>query len=180
MNIKKIRVFGYKRPKLIFNKKVFNCQIGSNGKIPSYKKKEGDLCTPMGLWSLESIFIRKEKIKFFKKNRSLKYKTRKITKDCGWCDDIKNKSYNRYIRISKLNTKEQVNYEFLYRKDNAYDLFVVINYNTKPVIKGKGSAIFLHCSFNDLRATKGCVAINKKNLLYLCEKLNPKCKIQIN
>ena len=143
------------------------------------QKKEGDSCTPMGLWSLESIFIRKDKIKFLKKKRSLKYKARKITKDCGWCDDIKKESYNKYVKISKLNTKEQVNYEFLYRKDNAYDLFVVLNYNTKPVIKGKGSAIFLHCSFNDFRPTKGCVALNKNDLKFLCNSLTRKSMIII-
>ena len=179
MSIKKIRVFGQKRSKLIFNKKVYFCQIGAKGKTPFYKKKEGDSCTPMGLWSIESIFLRKDKIRFFKNKAGFKFKARNITKACGWCDDTNNRSYNKYIKINKLKNKDPLDFEFLYRHDNAYDLLLVINYNTKPIIKGKGSAIFLHCSFSDLRATKGCVAINKKNLLYLCKNLNPKCKIKI-
>ncbi len=176
---KNIRLIGKNITKLILNNKVFKCQIGKNGKIPFYKKKEGDLCTPMGSWTLESIFFRKDRINFLKTNKSLKTKVKKISKFCGWCDDIKNPNYNKYIKINKAKRKKFCNYESLHREDNAYDLIVVINFNIKPIIKGKGSAIFLHCSFTDARPTKGCIAIDKKNLLYLCRNLNSKSKIQI-
>ena len=32
----------------------------------------------------------------------------------------------------------------LYIKENIYDFILVLNYNTRPVKKGAGSAIFLH------------------------------------
>ena len=39
---------------------------------------------------------------------------------------------------------------------------MVLNYNMKPVIKNKGSAIFLHIANKKFNATKGCVAIAKR------------------
>jgi L,D-peptidoglycan transpeptidase YkuD (ErfK/YbiS/YcfS/YnhG family) len=41
-----------------------------------------------------------------------------------------------------------------------------IDYNLNPVIKNKGSAIFLHIAKKKYQPTKGCVAIIKKILNY--------------
>lgn len=57
----------------------------------------------------------------------------------GWCDDPNSRYYNKLIRFPFKYRAEK-----LYKKENIYDAILVINYNTKPVIKGKGSAIFLH------------------------------------
>ena len=53
-------------------------------------------------------------------------KTKKITKNMGWCDDPYNKNYNKEIVLNKKNKGEK-----LFRKDNAYDILIVIEYNTK-------------------------------------------------
>ena len=57
----------------------------------------------------------------------------------GWCDDPLSKKYNQLIKIPY-----KFSYEKLYRKDHIYDIVVVLNYNMKPVVKKKGSAIFMH------------------------------------
>ena len=49
------------KSKLIFKKKIFFCQLGKNGKVPNYKKREGDKCTPAGKFMIESIFFRRDK-----------------------------------------------------------------------------------------------------------------------
>ena len=74
----------------------------------------------------------------------------------GWCDDPKSKNYNKLIRFPFMYSAER-----LYRRDNIYDLILVLNYNMSPVKKNKGSAIFLHLT-KDYSATKGCVSIKKK------------------
>ena len=66
----------------------------------------------------------------------------------------------------------------MFRKDNLYDLVVVINYNTKKVIKNKGSAIFLHLT-NNFNKTRGCIALKKNDLLILLKLINKKTKIKI-
>ena len=57
MRTKNIRLIGKDRTRLIFKNKALKCQIGENGKVPFYKKKEGDLSTPRGLWNLGKVFF---------------------------------------------------------------------------------------------------------------------------
>ena len=59
----------------------------------------------------------------------------------------------------------------MFRKDFKYDVLIVINYNTNPVRKGKGSAIFLHLTKNYL-PTAGCIAMKKKDFLILLKLIN--------
>ena len=55
----------------------------------------------------------------------------------------------------------------------------MISHNLKPTIKNKGSAIFIHCSFSDNRNTAGCVALKRKNLIYLIKKIKDNTHIKI-
>ena len=87
---------------------------------------------------------------------------------------IPSKYYNKLIKIKNF----KINHEKLYRKDNKYDIFILIKYNYKKVIKNQGSAIFLHLTKNYL-PTKGCVALSKKDFLILIKLVNKKTKIKI-
>jgi L,D-peptidoglycan transpeptidase YkuD (ErfK/YbiS/YcfS/YnhG family) len=158
--------------------KFFSCQIGAEGLKNGQKKVEGDKLTPIGKWYLQSIYYRSDRVLRPKPKKKNVLKINRITKYCGWCDDVKSHFYNKYIKINKsrlLNT----NYEKLWREDNVYDIVIQISHNTKPTIKNKGSAIFIHCSFEDLRSTAGCVAIKKEDLMYLIRKIENKTYIQI-
>ena len=165
-----IKLNKFYKPKIIFKNKIFSCQLGANGIFPNFKKIEGDFSTPKGKWKLGKIFYRKDKLPFIKIKKFQRKNTFYITKKCGWCDDLRSNNYNKYI---KLNEKKSINvkYEEMHRCDDAYDIVIEIKYNKNPTIKGKGSAIFIHCSFMDKRSTKGCVAISKKELIYILKKL---------
>tara|TARA_B100000963_G_scaffold278891_1_gene247332 strand:+ start:355 stop:879 length:525 start_codon:yes stop_codon:yes gene_type:complete len=156
------------KSKLIFKKKIFPCQLGKNGKVPNYKKIEGDKCTPIGRFVIESIFLRKDKKLNIPFKRSIKNKIFFIRKNYGWCDDIDSKKYNQLVN---LNPKFNYSYEKLHRCDDVYDIILELNYNKNPTIRNKGSAIFIHCSFNDLRNTNGCVALKKNNLIFIINNL---------
>ena len=93
----------------------------------------------------------------------------------GWCNDIKSKDYNKLISFPFKFTAEK-----LYRKDNIYDLILVLNYNMNPIRKGKGSAIFIHIAKNNYRATEGCVALKKNILKKIINKLNKNIKVIIS
>ena len=68
----------------------------------------------------------------------------------------------------------------MWLEDRIYDVLIVIDYNIKPVIKNKGSAIFLHIAKKNYSPTKGCIAINMKDILFLISKINNKTKLIIS
>ena len=146
----------------------FRCAIGKTG----IKKKirEGDNITPKGIYKLINIFFRPDRI------RDLKtvIKKNKITRKIGWCDDINSKYYNRKIELPNKSGHEK-----LYRQDNIYDIIVVLNYNINPVIKNKGSAIFLHIAKKNYQKTQGCIAIKKIHLKKLLSVIGKNTKIKI-
>ncbi len=144
------------------------CVIGKRG-ISSFKK-EGDLTTPKGKFQIKGLFYRKDRIKRLK----TKLKKIPITKNMGWCDDPKSKQYNKLIKLPFSQSREK-----LYRKDNIYDLILILNYNMDPVKKNKGSAIFIHVAKEKMTPTRGCVAIKKIDLLKLLKLIEKKTLVKI-
>jgi len=128
------------------------------------------LITPKGKFKLTKIYYRSDRIK----NIDSPLKKIRIKKDMGWCDDVSSKRYNKQIKINK-----SISHEKLYRKDNIYDVIVVLNYNLNPIINGKGSAIFLHVAKKNYNKTQGCIALKKNELLYLLSKIKKNTQIKI-
>ena len=93
----------------------------------------------------------------------------------GWCDDSRSKKYNKEIHFPFKYSAEK-----LYRKDRIYDIIINIKYNYSPVLKNKGSAIFLHLINKKYKPTKGCVALSKKDLLKILPFINKNTKISIS
>lgn len=157
---------------------VFTCQIGEGGLQKAVKKTEGDKTTPQGNWYFETIYYRSDKVLRPKLKKKNFLKVNKITKNCAWCDDTSSNKYNKYIKISDYNSFN-INYENLWRIDDAYDIMIVISHNIKPTIKNKGSAIFIHCSFSDNRKTAGCIALKKKDLIFLLKSINKNTHVKV-
>ena len=133
----------------------FRCVIGKN-KLKK-NKTEGDFSTPVGKYKLINLYYRSDRIKKIK----TKLKKISIKKNLGWCDDVKNKSYNKPITTDK-----NIKHEKMFRHDTKYDLVIVLDYNFKKPLLGKGSAIFIHVT-NNFKPTAGCVALSKKDLIIL-------------
>ena len=114
---------------------------------------------------------------YYRKDRNFKPITKlnsiHTNKQMGWCNDVNNKKYNKLIKINK-----KIKHEKMFRKDYKYDYVIPINYNTKNIKIGKGSAIFIHISKN-YKKTAGCIALKKKDLLILLKIINRKTKIKI-
>ena len=153
---------------LLYKGYKLKCSIGKMGTTNS--KKEGDLSTPKGLFKLGILYYRKDRIKLIK----CKIKKKVIKKSMGWCNDTRSKKYNREISFPFRYKSEK-----LYRSDKVYDIFINIKYNYSPTYKGKGSAIFLHLANKKYEATKGCIAIQKKDFLKILPLVNNNTKILI-
>jgi L,D-peptidoglycan transpeptidase YkuD (ErfK/YbiS/YcfS/YnhG family) len=147
----------------------FKCCIGKKGL--ARRKKEGDYKTPLGIFKIERLFFRKDRIK--KPKTSLE--TVEIRKNMGWSDDVNYpKKYNRLIKINK-----KIKHEKLRRYDSKYDLFIPINYNRKNPKVGLGSCIFLHLTKN-YKPTAGCIALKKKDFLIMLKLIKKNTKIRIS
>ena len=147
----------------------FRCALGKAG--IKRKVKEGDNITPKGIFKIIKIYYRADKIK----DIETPIKKIKIKKNMGWCDDPKSIHYNKQIELPS-----KFSHEKLYRNDNLYDLILVLNYNTNPIVKNKGSAIFLHITNDSYKKTKGCIALKKDDLIQLVSKISENTKIKIN
>ena len=153
---------------LLYKGYKLKCSIGKSG-LTNFKK-EGDLATPKGLFKLGLLYYRKDRIKSLK----CKIKKKVIKKDMGWCNDSRSKKYNQEIYFPFKYSAEQ-----LYKRDRIYDIFINIKYNHSPIIKEKGSAIFLHLSNKKYKPTSGCVAILQKDFLKILPLINYSTKILI-
>ena len=109
---------------LTFNNYKAKCALGKRG--IGLKRKEGDLITPKGTFKVKYILYRKDRVK------KIQSKLKRITikKDMGWCDDPKSSYYNKLIKLPSKYT-----YEKLYKKENIYDIILVLNFNMNPVLK---------------------------------------------
>ena len=118
---------------LIYKNYKAKCAIGKRG--IGNKRKEGDLITPKGNYKIKFILYRKDRVKKIQS----KIKKIIIKKNMGWCNDPRSKDYNKIIKLPTSYT-----FEKLYKKENIYDIILVLNYNMNPITKNIGSAIFIH------------------------------------
>ena len=161
-------IFLKKKHTLKIDSFSFKCCIGKKGLTKN--KVEGDKKTPVGVFNIENLYFRKDKTN----KPKTKLKCIEIRKNMGWCNDVKErKKYNRLIKIEK-----HLKHEILYRKDYKYDYLIPIEYNTKNIKPGKGSAIFIHLT-KSYGKTLGCIALKKNDLLILLKLINKKTKIKI-
>jgi L,D-peptidoglycan transpeptidase YkuD (ErfK/YbiS/YcfS/YnhG family) len=147
---------------------LYKCAIGKNGITNS--KIEGDKCTPTGIYSIEKIYYREDRLSMPK----LDFQTIPINKNFGWCDDIRSTYYNKFIKFPFTYSAE-----FLYRADDIYNIICIISYNINPIIKNKGSAIFLHVANSNYSGTAGCLALKQDDLIELLQNIDLDTRINI-
>ena len=142
---------------LLTESESFKCAIGLGGLTTN--KLEGDHCTPIGEFKFDKIYYRSDKLGKI----NFLISSAEIYKNDGWCDDPNDKFYNKFAFERSA--------ERLYRTDDLYDIVCVMNYNTNPVIPGKGSAIFLHVCEDNFAPTEGCIAVEKKVLIEISKQI---------
>lgn len=145
------------------------CAIGRSGVCPASAKREGDGMTPVGSWPLRTILIRPGHAS----PAGLRLPWRWIDQADGWSDDPADPAYNRPIRHP-----HRFSAEHLWRDDGLYDVVVTLEHNDDPPVPYRGSAIFLHI-WNEGRATEGCVAVERAELLTLLPLFEPGDRLDI-
>ncbi len=99
---------------------------------------------------------------------------RRTTPRDGWSDDPRDRRYNRLVPLPCATSHEK-----MWRDDHLYDVVIDIAWNRGPVVRGRGSAIFLHLARPEFSPTEGCVAVAPAMIRRLLERIGPKTRIEI-
>ena len=119
-------------------------------------KREGDGATPAGLLPLRRVLFRADRMR----RPQAAVPVMPLAPGDGWCDDPQDRAYNQPVTLPYA-----ARHEALWRADAVYDVIGVLGWNDSPVVRGAGSAIFLHVSRPDAAPTKGCIALPLPELL---------------
>jgi L,D-peptidoglycan transpeptidase YkuD (ErfK/YbiS/YcfS/YnhG family) len=93
---------------------------------------------------------------------------RQATDDDFWVDDANSEDYNRWVK----GEPKAASWEKMKRDDDQYKYGVVIEYNMHPIVKERGSAIFLHV-WKPGESTLGCVSMSEEMILNILGWLDP-------
>ncbi len=137
------------------------CAIGRAG--IGRKRFEGDGKTPVGRFAVTYLYFRPDSR--FRPGRNLP--ALPLRRDSAWCDDPADRNYNRPVRLPHGKSREG-----MWRDDHLYDVVGVLDYNLRPRVAGRGSAIFLHLARDDLSPTAGCVALRAADMRRLLPRLS--------
>lgn len=151
-----------------FGRARYRCAIGHGGIRAN--KKEGDGATPAGAWPIRSVLYRADRVSLPK----LAFEVRALTPEDGWCDAPADPMYNRQIKLPYAASAEK-----LWRDDGIYDVIVVLGYNDKPIVPGRGSAIFMHIARPTYSPTLGCVALARENLIEVLARATPTTRVVV-
>ena len=135
-------------------------------------KQEGDGCAPAGIFRLGPAFGYAPR-----PPAGCKLVYRPITERDYFVDAPAADDYNRWVTIpaGKPNRPEKLwpSFERMRRMDRLYEFGIVVQQNDHPIVKGRGSAIFLHVWRNPGVPTVGCTAMARDDLLALLRWLDP-------
>lgn len=118
-------------------------------------KREGDGATPIGSWAIDQVYYRRDRLK----PPTTTPTARPIQLSDGWCDDPTDPRYNCPVQLPYHGS-----HEILSRADHVYDLLLVLNYNRRPRLLNRGSAIFCHLARKNFEPTEGCIALRERDL----------------
>ena len=153
-----------------FGGKSYRCRIGRKGTIASQQGREGDEKTPLGVYTLRFGLYRADRLSAPRSDLTF----RPLREDDGWCDDVSDSAYNRFVRLPY-----EASHEKLWREDGAYDVILVVSHNDSPPEPGQGSAVFIHVAQSDDRQTLGCVALEPDVMVKLLPHLKTGLEISI-
>ena len=135
-------------------------------------KREGDGCTPAGVFGLPAIFGQPELLSEFASSLKLPYLS--ATSDLKCVDDPESCHYNQIIQAQGADNQDWSSHEEMLRRDDCYRAGVVIGHNM-DCTPGAGSCIFMHVWRDDGITTEGCTAMSYGHMVEICRWLDVGC-----
>ncbi|AAL51247.1 MULTISPECIES: L,D-transpeptidase family protein [Brucella] len=153
---------------LVAGNLVLECALGKGG-ISAFKR-EGDGATPLARMRLLYGYRRGDK----KNLPSSRLRLRRVRPCDGWCDAPGDPNYNRPVQLS-----HKASHEDMWRKDDLYDVCIVMDWNIAPRRRGCGSAIFFHLARPGYTPTEGCIALKRADMARLLPHLTDRTVIRV-
>jgi L,D-peptidoglycan transpeptidase YkuD (ErfK/YbiS/YcfS/YnhG family) len=141
--------------------------LGARG--VSAERHEGDRTTPAGAFGFRRVMYG------VGPNPGVRFAYHRIVCGDWWVEDPRSAYYNRFRHV-RCGSKPpfKVTSEDMSRSPTAYRHLAVIDFNTNPIVRGRGSGIFLHVSTG--RPTLGCISLRRARLLAVLRWLRPDAK----
>lgn len=135
------------------------------------QKVEGDERVPAGIFRLGPAFGYDEEFE-----PALRFPYQQATRKDYFVKDESSADYNMWVRLSDNANDPRTHwksFEAMRRADAIHKLGIVIQQNTTPVVRGRGSAIFLHVWRSPTTPTAG-IGMRESNIRRLIDWLNPR------
>lgn len=145
---------------------AYKVNLGVKGMALPDQKKEGDLKTPSGFYPISFAFG-------YKKDIDTKMDFVVVGKNHVWVCDTISDDYNKMVVDTDGRYKNNIKNEKLLRPDVLNKYAIAIGYNMSPIIKGKGSAVFMHVERSTNHKTAGCISMPEKKIIDLIKWLDP-------
>jgi L,D-peptidoglycan transpeptidase YkuD (ErfK/YbiS/YcfS/YnhG family) len=142
----------------------WTARVGYNGL--SGHHREGDGTTPTGVYAIGPVMYGTEP------DPGVRYVYHRLVCGDWWDEDPGSTAYNTFQHVPCGTAPPfHGDSESLWLDTDVYRHFALIDFNTNPVVAGRGSAMFLHVSRG--RATTGCVALPYGELVRTLRWLRP-------
>lgn len=139
-------------------------RIGASGF--SDHKREGDNTTPTGSYRVGATMYGNDA------DPGVSYAYHRLVCGNWWDEDPSSAGYNTFQHVPCGQTPSfGGGSEALWQETTAYPAFAVVDYNTSPVVRGAGSAIFIHADVGG--PTAGCISLPLSELDRLLDWLSP-------
>lgn len=150
---------------------VFACALGRGG--TAMLKREGDGATPMATLRLLYGYFRGDRARSGPPRA--RFSMTAIDARDGWCDASGDRNYNRPVRLPY-----PASHETMRRDDRLYDVCMVTDWNMRPAMRRRGSAIFLHIAKPGFAPTEGCIAVAPRAMARILPLIGPQTLIKVH
>lgn len=143
--------------------KNFVATVGYRGLAPIGTKREGDGRTPVGIYPLRRGLC-------YERDFVSAFPMEQYDENDMWCEDTDSDDYNTFVSNPAPGVKGDRLWQL---RNTQYRYIVVVEYNTDPIVKGAGSAIFIHAWRAEGKSTAGCIGMAEASVKQLVEWLDP-------
>jgi L,D-peptidoglycan transpeptidase YkuD (ErfK/YbiS/YcfS/YnhG family) len=142
----------------------YPARLGKNGL--SSNRREGDGTTPAGTYRIGRTMYGNEA------NPGVRFRYRQLRCGDWWDEDPSSPTYNTFQHV-RCGTDPPFGggSEGMWQQPKPYPFLAVVEYNTRPVVPGRGSGIFLHAQTGG--PTIGCISLRKEQLRAVLRWLRP-------